>query len=246
MCEIPNGDPTGDRDDEDSEDCSQRYEKISHASHTMLGPRCFAKLPDARSVASFVVASALVEPSEPVSRVAPDIDDGYLVAAALAGRPEAFGTLVERYDRAVFHLCLRTMRDVEEARDCTQEAFFKAFRSLKTFKPGAKFSTWIFSIAYHACCDRLGRRKRFSREELPDKADLAPGPAAVAEQNDEARALRAAIEALPEKYRAVITLYHLQGRQYEEIAQVLGLPMGTVKTHLFRAKELLRKALISE
>jgi RNA polymerase sigma-70 factor (ECF subfamily) len=64
--------------------------------------------------------------------------------------------------------------------------------------------------------------------------------------NDDARALRAAIDALPEKYRTVITLYHLQGKQYEDIARVLDLPMGTVKTHLFRAKELLRKALVTE
>ena len=181
-----------------------------------------------------------------MSPVASEIEDQHLIAAALAGRPDAFGTLVERYDRAVYHLCLRTMRDVEEARDCTQEAFFKAFRSLATFKPGAKFSTWIFSIAYHACCDRLARRKRFSREELADKADPGPGPAAVAELRDEARSLRAAIDELPEKYRTVITLYHLQGKQYDEIARVLELPMGTVKTHLFRAKELLRKALMSE
>jgi RNA polymerase sigma-70 factor (ECF subfamily) len=172
--------------------------------------------------------------------------DGELIAAALAGHGEAFGVLVERYDRAVFHLCLRTMRDPEEARDCTQEAFFKAFRSLRTFKPDAKFSTWIFSIAYHACCDRLGRRKRYSDSEVGERADASPGPAQIAQSNDEARALRAAIDALPEKYRTVITLYHLQGRQYEEIAQVLDLPMGTVKTHLFRAKELLRRTLVME
>jgi RNA polymerase sigma-70 factor (ECF subfamily) len=192
------------------------------------------------------VVSAIADFPETVSSTHPEVDDGYLVAATLAGRGEAFGTLVERYERAVYHLCLRTMRDAEEARDCTQEAFFKAFRSLRTFKPDAKFSTWIFSIAYHACCDRLGRRKRFSREEMPDRADPAPGPESEAERKDAARALRAAIDALPEKYRIVISLYHLQGKQYEEIARVLDLPMGTVKTHLFRAKELLRKALVNE
>jgi RNA polymerase sigma-70 factor (ECF subfamily) len=132
---------------------------------------------------------------------------------------------------------------VEEARDATQEAFFKAFRSLRTFKPGAKFSTWIFAIAYHACCDRLNRRKRFTGEELPERADATPGPEAQVIALDEASRLRTAIEALPEKYRTVITLFHLQGKQYEEIATVLGLPMGTVKTHLFRAKEHLRRLL---
>ena len=173
-------------------------------------------------------------------------DDGQLVAIALEGNPDAFATLVERYDRAVYHLAYRTLHDVEEAKDTAQEAFFKAYRSLRTFKPGAKFSTWIFAITYHACCDRLNRRKRYSNEELPERADPSPGPEREAIAMDEARRLRQAIDALPEKYRTVITLYHLQGRQYEEIAEVLGLPMGTVKTHLFRAKEQLRKLLGQE
>jgi RNA polymerase sigma-70 factor (ECF subfamily) len=174
---------------------------------------------------------------------APPLTDDELIRAALAGRAEAFGTLVERYERAVYHLALRTMRDVEEAKDATQEGFFKAYRALHTFRPGAKFSTWIFTIVYRVCCDRLARRKRFSGDELPDRADGTAGPEAIAEQADDARRLRAAIEALPEKYRVVVTLFHLQGKQYEEIAAVLDLPLGTVKTHLFRAKELLRKAL---
>lgn len=187
------------------------------------------------------MAAALLE--APPINPADYIDDHALVAAALGGKAEAFGTLVERYDRAVYHLAYRTLHDQEEARDVAQEAFFKAFRSLRTFKPGSKFSTWIFAITYHACCDRLARRKRFSNDELPDKADPSAGPEVQAIAQDEAQRLRAAIESLPEKYRTVITLYHLQGRQYEEIAQVLGIPMGTVKTHLFRAKEQLRRLL---
>jgi RNA polymerase sigma-70 factor (ECF subfamily) len=170
-------------------------------------------------------------------------DDAALVAAALAGDGEAFASLVRRYDRAVYHLACRTLRDTEEARDVAQETFLKAYRSLRTFRPNAKFSTWIFSIAYHACCDRLNRRKRFAAEELPERADPGPGPEHRVIALDEAQRLRDAIAQLPEKYRIVVTLYHLQGRQYEEIAQVLGLPMGTVKTHLFRAKEQLRKLL---
>jgi RNA polymerase sigma-70 factor (ECF subfamily) len=170
-------------------------------------------------------------------------DDGELVALTLRGNSDAFATLVERYDRAVYHLAYRTLRDVEEARDATQEAFFKAFRSLRTFKPGAKFSTWIFAIAYHACCDRLNRRKHYTGDELPERADAGPGPEQQVIDLDRAARLRRAIEALPEKYRTVITLFHLQGKQYDEIATVLGLPMGTVKTHLFRAKEQLRRLL---
>lgn len=161
----------------------------------------------------------------------------------LGGNPEGFSLLVGRYERAVYHLAYRTLHDTEEARDAAQEAFFKAYCSLRTFKLDAKFSTWIFSITYHACCDRLSRRKRYSNEALPERADPGPGPEREAIAADEARRLRAAIDALPEKYRTVVTLYHLQGKQYEEIAQVLDLPLGTVKTHLFRAKEQLRKIL---
>ena len=188
------------------------------------------------------MAAALLEPPA-IASVAPGLDDSTLVDMTLGGNSEAFATLVERYDRAVYHLAYRTVRDSEEARDVAQEAFFKAFRSLRTFKPGAKFSTWIFSITYHACCDRLNRRKRYSNEAFPERADAAPGPESQAIASDQARRLRSAIQALPEKYRTAITLYHLQGRQYEEIAQVLGIPLGTVKTHLFRAKEQLRKLL---
>ncbi len=184
-------------------------------------------------------AALAVEP--PVA--APVVEDQALIAAALAGRGDAFGELVARYQRAVYNLAVRTLHDRTEAEDATQEAFMRAYRALGTFRPGAKFSTWIFTICYRACCDRLAKRKRLSGDELPDRADPAAGPAALAERNDEARRLRAAIDALPEKYRTVVTLYHLQGKQYEEIATVLNLPLGTVKTHLFRAKEQLRKAL---
>ncbi len=173
----------------------------------------------------------------------PAPEDGELIVLTLEGHPEAFATLVERYDRAVYHLAYRMLHHVEDARDATQEAFFKAFRSLRTFRTGSKFSTWIFAIAYHACCDRLARGKHDAGHELPERADPAMGPEQQAIALDEASRLRRAIEALPEKYRAVVTLFHLQGRQYEEIAVVLGLPMGTVKTHLFRAKEQLRRLL---
>ena len=186
-----------------------------------------------------MAAALAVEP--PV--VAPVVEDQALITAVLAGHTEAFGEIVARYERAVYNLAVRTLRDPTEAQDATQEAFFKAYRALGTFRPGAKFSTWIFTICYRGCCDRLSKRKRYSGGELPDRADPTAGPEALAERNDEALRLRAAIDALPEKYRTVVTLYHLQGKQYEEIATVLNLPLGTVKTHLFRAKEQLRKAL---
>ena len=176
----------------------------------------------------------------------PAVSDQDLVTGTLTGTGQDFETLVSRYERAVYNLALRMLRNPEDAKDATQEAFFKAFRALRTFKTGAKFSTWILAIAYNTSCDRLSKRRHYSNAELPERADPGPGPAEEAEREDEARRLRIAIDALPEKYRAVITLYHLQGKQYDEIATILGVPMGTVKTHLFRAKELLRRRLSGE
>jgi RNA polymerase sigma-70 factor (ECF subfamily) len=185
----------------------------------------------------------VAEPPADESAADAELSDDGLIACALAGRGDCFGLLVQRYERAVYHLAYRTLRDVEDARDACQEAWIKAYRALSSFRPGAKFATWIFTICYRVCCDRLAKRKRFSGEEPPDFADPAAGPDRVYEAAEEAARLRAAIDALPEKYRVVVTLFHLQGKQYEEIAAVLDLPLGTVKTHLFRAKDLLRQAL---
>jgi RNA polymerase sigma-70 factor (ECF subfamily) len=185
----------------------------------------------------------LAEPPAVVTTAAGVDTDDDLIALTLAGRGDAFGTLVGRYERAVYHLAYRTLRETEEAKDAAQEAWIKAYRALASFRPGAKFATWIFTICYRVCCDRLAKRKRFSGEEPPDFADPAAGPEGTFVAAEDATRLRAAIAALPEKYRVVITLFHLQGKQYDEIAAVLGLPLGTVKTHLFRAKDLLRAAL---
>jgi RNA polymerase sigma-70 factor (ECF subfamily) len=181
---------------------------------------------------------ALLAEPPAVVMTAPGADtDDDLIARTLTGSSEAFSTLVSRYERAVYHLAFRTLRETEDAKDAAQEAWIKAYRALSSFRPGAKFATWIFTICYRVCCDRLAKRKRFTGD------DPSAGPEKAYEAAEESARLRAAIENLPEKYRVVITLFHLQGKQYEEIATVLGMPLGTVKTHLFRAKDLLRAAL---
>jgi RNA polymerase sigma-70 factor (ECF subfamily) len=173
----------------------------------------------------------------------PAPSDGALIAAAAGGAGDAFAALVERYERAVYHLALRTLRDVEDAKDAAQETWVKAYRALGGFRPGARFSTWILTICYRVCCDRLAQRRRRSDADVPDLADPGAGPERAYELADDAARLRRAVDALPEKYRVAITLFHLEGNHYEEIAAILGLPLGTVKTHLFRAKELLRTML---
>ena len=187
---------------------------------------------------------ALLAEPPTVVMTATDADtDDDLIARTLTGSSEAFSTLVARYERAVYHLAFRTLRETEDAKDAAQEAWIKAYRALSSFRPGAKFATWIFTICYRVCCDRLAKRKRFTGDEPTDYADPAAGPEKMYEAAEQSTRLRAAIENLPEKYRVVITLFHLQGKQYEEIAAVLEMPLGTVKTHLFRAKDLLRAAL---
>jgi RNA polymerase sigma-70 factor (ECF subfamily) len=188
------------------------------------------------------VALLAEPPAVVTTAIGADTDDA-LIALTLTGRSDAFGLLVARYERAVYHLAFRTLREPEDAKDAAQEAWIKAYRALASFRPGAKFATWIFTICYRVCCDRLAKRKRFTGDEPTDYADPSAGPERAYEAAEDSARLRAAIEALPDKYRTVITLFHLQGKQYEEIAAVLGIPLGTVKTHLFRAKDLLRAAL---
>ncbi len=110
----------------------------------------------------------LAEPPAVVTPAAGAETDDELIALALAGRGDAFGRLVARYERAVYHLAYRTLRDVEDAKDAVQEAWIKAYRALASFRPGAKFATWIFTICYRVCCDRLAKRKRFTGEEPVD------------------------------------------------------------------------------
>ena len=156
------------------------------------------------------VALLAESPAKPVEAAA-RFSDGELITLALAGDGDAFGELVGRYERAVYHLAYRTLHDAEDAKDACQEAWVKAYRALASFRPEAKFSTWIFTICYRVCCDRLAKRKRFSGDEVPDVADPAAGPERLYEAAEEARRLRGAIDALPEKYRVVVTLFHLQG-----------------------------------
>ncbi|TAM76661.1 sigma-70 family RNA polymerase sigma factor [bacterium] len=172
--------------------------------------------------------------------------DRRLAQAACAGDAEAFGELVAAYERPLYHFALRTLRDREEAADATQEAFVKAYRGLRTFRQELRFSTWLFAITYHACCDRLAKGRRFVLEEPPEIPDHRPGPEELALRSDIQARAQQAIARLPERYRTVVTLYYLHECSYEEMAEILSLPLGTVKTHLHRAKERLRRLLESE
>ncbi len=168
-----------------------------------------------------------------------------IVNRVLAGDTEAFSELIERYKVAVFNLCARMLHNPTEAEDAAQEVFVRAYTQLHSYQPGRRFSTWILSIASHYCIDLLRRRKPqvdleaisfWKQSDLPEPEERA----LTSETRDEVRDL---LSKLPEKYRGVTVLRYWQDMSYEEIAEASSLSVATVKTRLFRARELLAKEL---
>lgn len=173
-----------------------------------------------------------------------------LVQRAQAGDTRAFAVLVAEHQRFVYNLALSTLGDPHEAENIAQEAFVRAWLALPRFRQQAQFRTWLYRIVTNLCYTHLPRLRReltsLSETELaaadpPDEslADLAAG----VEADDRRIFLHRQIEALPESYRLLITLRYQQELSYEEIANVTSLPLGTVKTGLFRARAQLRQAL---
>ncbi len=184
-------------------------------------------------------------------------DDVKLVERALAGSEEAYRLLLRRYQRPILGLLCRMVRDPALAEDLAQEVFVKAFRALDSFDRSRKFSSWLFKIAHNTAIDQLRRRELDTlplETPDPDSADLlallpddrAEDPVAAAERRQLATAIEHGIEQLRPSYREVLLLRFEQGLAYEEIADVTGLPLGTVKTHLFRARKALARWLAEQ
>lgn len=182
--------------------------------------------------------------------------DEVLVRRCLAGEGKAFDVLVQRYQRRVFHLAYRLAHHPEDANDLAQEVFVRAYERLHTFRPGVPFWPWLRRVAVNWCLNRLERQPppSLSLETGASTEDQEAGIDLSAEGEDpvrsaEAHALQAevrrAMATLPPKYRAVAVLRYMEDLSYEEIAQTLQLPLGTVKTHLFRARALLQERLAS-
>ena len=181
-------------------------------------------------------------------------EDTSLIQQALAGDQSAFSRLRQKYHDAIFNLIYRMIREKDEVEDLTQEAFIKAFASLATFNNEYAFSTWLYKIATNNCIDYIRRKKlqTFSIDkpieskesdfsfELPDST-YAPDKEMILSQRK--KFLDDAINSLPQKYRQVIIMRHQEELEYQEIAQILKLPLGTVKAHIFRAREMLYKYL---
>lgn len=176
-------------------------------------------------------------------------DDARLVTASKGGDQDAFSLLVQRYQRRVFNLVLRMLQDYEEASEATQEAFLAAWQGLPAFRGEARFSTWLYRIAYNCALKQLEQRKRqrtlqqaLQSEHTLDGSDDDPRSTYL-EMLDQQELVQSQLSQLPAKYRIVLVLRHLQEMTYEEMAEVLTMPIGTIKTHLFRARNLLKERL---
>jgi RNA polymerase sigma-70 factor (ECF subfamily) len=165
-----------------------------------------------------------------------------LVVAARAGSADAFGELVDRYRAPVVRLAYSLTHDVDEAKDVAQDAFLRAFRRIESFRPDRPFSRWLFVIARNASFDAVRRRRR-SAALVPASGEVVLGPEEWALRNEESDRVRQALEELPDHYRKVLDLYYVTGLRYREIAVALGIPLGTVKTYIARAKRRLRDVL---
>jgi RNA polymerase sigma-70 factor (ECF subfamily) len=181
-------------------------------------------------------------------------EDIQLVARARSGEERAYRVLLERYERPVFSICLRMVRNRDEAADLAQEAFIKVFASLDRYNPAYAFSSWLFKITSNLCIDHLRKRRiqTFAMDAPVDSEqgeiqrqyvspDLTPEELLV--RDEKMGRLETAIASLPEHYRIMLILRHQEDLSYEEIAESLSIPLGTVKARIHRAREMLKGIL---
>ena len=175
-----------------------------------------------------------------------------LIQRVLDGDHEAFAGLVAIHEKQVYNLCLRMTGDPEDAMDLSQEAFLKAWRGLRFYKFESAFSTWLYRLTSNVCIDHLRRQKRRpavsltvgDEEEELDVPDTEPLPEEQVLQNETQSAVAAAMNQLEEEFRLILTLRVVEERSYEEIADILDLKVGTVKSRIARARIKLKKILL--
>lgn len=169
-----------------------------------------------------------------------------LIEQCRDGNSDAYTILVERYKEMVYNVACRMIGDRDAAYDISQESFISAYDDLKRFRSDSKFSTWLYSITINKCRDYLRSRKPNTpldavTETLPSKM---PDPEASMYQKQLGQTLQSAIAALPEDYREVIVLKHIEGLDYKEMEAILGVSVNALKVRTYRAREILKKVLI--
>jgi RNA polymerase sigma-70 factor (ECF subfamily) len=180
--------------------------------------------------------------------VALDADDR-LVQSTLAGDLKAYGALVDRYRGRIYNLAYRMLGDRDRAEDAAQEAFIRAYRGLKRYRPSGKFAAWLFATASNVCIDRLRQRPFASAStdetgwrDVPANGP-GSGPTAAYERSEVQGQVHQALGRLPHVQRLAVTLVHIQGLSYDEAAEVMGQPVNTVKSHAHRARKTLKRLL---
>lgn len=180
------------------------------------------------------------------------LTDEELVARSIGGDTESFDQLIKRWEKPIFALAYRTIGREDDARDVVQETFLRAFRGLAGFKGQAKFSSWLYRIALNLCRDWIRRQRRTPVVQAPDGVDLVElaGEGEGVERLDESvarrdlgRAVSRAMKVLPDEQRAAIVLKEYHGLTFQEIADLLGCPLSTVKTRLYQGLTVLRREL---
>jgi RNA polymerase sigma-70 factor, ECF subfamily len=175
----------------------------------------------------------------------PTAEDHILIERFLAGEEAAFECLVERYYQRIDRLAQHVVGHPMTAEDITQEVFLRAYRALPRFRGEASLYSWLYRIAINLCLNYLRRQAhRVSMVEEPEEAALpALDPSSLLESQERQRLVHKAMDALPSRYRVALILRDLEGLSYQEIAAILGIPLGTVKSRLNFGKRLLREAL---
>ncbi len=176
-------------------------------------------------------------------------DDQRLIAACLQGQTEAYGMLVRRHQDRLFGALFRFLGNSEDALDVAQEAFLSAYSALADFKGGARFYTWLYRIAMNHAIDLRRRvKKKRTVQRVEEQAPLVPDrkaapPGERLEQQESAAQLQGALQQLSAEHRVVLVLKDLEGLRYEEIAEIAGVPIGTVRSRLHRARLELKELL---
>ena len=176
-----------------------------------------------------------------------------LVRAAAGGDTEAFARLVRTYENKIYSLAFRMCGSADDASDIAQEAFLAAWRGLPSFRGDSGFATWLYRLTSNVAIDYLRRQKKqrgdmsLDDEELGlDAVDTGPGPQDAAERTEVRSGVAAGLQELSEGHRQVLVLREIQGLSYEEIADVLEVDLGTVKSRISRARSALRKILLQK
>ena len=170
-------------------------------------------------------------------------DDGELVRRYVEGDTASFETLVRRHERRVYSIAYRMLSREDDARDATQEAFMTALRKLSSFRGEAAFTTWIHRVTVNACYDILRRRQREPVSDPAEEPHATASPFDHAEATAQAIDVQRALARVPDDFRAALILHDVQDLPYEEVAEALGVPVGTVKSRIHRGRVALARAL---